>query len=117
MIHENLKLSFHGARFAKLKLEDGSQPLWSPRECMNILICQLPTNDCYFGKCSNCPGSTKLRSILENLFMDNFSDEITYNQWTQVDTCSLETIIKSTDDFVDSFVESIPKLLQHDFIA
>ncbi|KAK0169394.1 hypothetical protein PV328_012113 [Microctonus aethiopoides] len=117
LIHENFKLLFHGARLAKLKLEDGSQPLSSPRDCMNISICQLPTNDCYFGECTNCPGSTKLRSILENLFTDNFLDEVTYNQWTQVDRCSLETILKSTDDFIDLFVESIPKLLQHDFIA
>lgn len=84
---------------------------------MKIVVCQPPTNDCYFGVCTNCPGSTKLRSILENLFMDNFLDEVKYNQWTQVDRCCLETIIKSTDDFVDSFIESVPKVIQHDFIA
>lgn len=117
LIHENFKLLFYGARLEKLKLEDGSQPFSSYRDCMGIVICEPPTNDCYFGSCSDCPGSTKLRNILENLFMDNFLDDITYSQWTQVDRCSLETTIKSTEDYIDFFVEYIPKLLQHDFVA
>ncbi|CAH1107680.1 unnamed protein product [Psylliodes chrysocephalus] len=117
LIHENFKLLFHGAKLDKLKLRDDSQPLSSYRDCMKMFICQEPTENCYFGTCTHCPGSIKLRTILENLFTDNFLDELKCNQWTQVDRCSLETIIKSTDDFVDFFIESIPKVLQHDFIA
>lgn len=117
-IHENFKLLFHGAKLGKLKLNnDENQPFVSHRDCMDTVICQPPTNKCYFGECRDCPGSANLRTILENLFMDNFLDEITYNQWTQIDRCSLETIIKPADDFVDIFVEYIPKLLHHDFVA
>lgn len=117
LIHENFKLSFHGAKLDKLKCSDESQPFSSYRDCLKMVICPRPTSDCYLGTCSNCPGSTKLRRTIENIFNDNFVDEITYKQWTQVDRCSLETIVKSTDDFVDNLVESIPKFLQHDFIA
>ncbi|CAH0556525.1 unnamed protein product [Brassicogethes aeneus] len=117
LIHENFKLLFHGAKLDKLKLRDDSQPLSSYQDCMKMVICQEPTENCYFGTCTHCPGSIKLRSILENLFTDNFLDKIKCNQWTQVDRCSLETIIKSTDDYVDFFKESIPIVLQHDFIA
>lgn len=117
LIYENFKLLFDGAKLGKLKLENESQPLSSYRDCIKMFICQPPTNDCYFGKCNKCPGSTKLRNTVENFLSENFLDEITCKQWTQADRCSLETIIKSSDDFVDVLIESIPKLVQHDFVA
>lgn len=116
-IHENFKLSFHGVKLDKLKCSDESQPFSSYRDCLKIVICSQLTSDCYLGTCCNCLGLTKFRRTIENIFNDNFVDEITYKQWTQVDRCSLETIVKLTDDFVDYLVESISKFLQHDIIA
>lgn len=85
LIQENFKLLFDGAKLGKLKLENESQPLCSYRDCIKMFICQPPTNDCYFGKCNKCPGSTKLRNTVEKLLSENFLDETTCKQWTQVD--------------------------------
>ncbi|KAH0535104.1 hypothetical protein KQX54_013522 [Cotesia glomerata] len=73
------------AKLGKLKLENESQPLSSYWDCIKMFICQPQTNDCYFGKCNKCPGSTKLRNTVQNL--------------------------------LNVLIESIPKLVQHDFVA
>lgn len=44
-------------------------------------------------------------------------DEVTYKQWVTVDRCSMETIVKSTDDFIDDFLETLLKLKTHTFIS
>lgn len=47
----------------------------------------------------------------------NLIDSIVYKQWISVDRCTLETISKSADDFVDSFCEKLETLLPHSFFA
>ena len=48
---------------------------------------------------------------------DNYIDNIQYKQWVSVDRSTLETIIKSADDFVDSFCDQIRLLIPHSFVA
>jgi len=44
-------------------------------------------------------------------------DRLEYKQWTTTDRSTLETKVQSVDDFLGNFLGSIPKVLQHDFIA
>ena len=44
-------------------------------------------------------------------------NNIQYKQWVSVDRSTLETIIKSADDFVDSFCDQIRLLIPHSFVA
>ena len=48
---------------------------------------------------------------------DNLIDNIVYKQWISVDRCTLETVSKSADDFVETFCEKLENLLPHSFIA
>ena len=42
---------------------------------------------------------------------------VVYKQWVSVDQCTLETVSKSADDFVDAFCEKLQVLLPRSFIA
>ena len=44
-------------------------------------------------------------------------DSITYKQWVSVDRCNFETLTKSTEEFVETFVEQLIILKTHSFIA
>jgi len=44
-------------------------------------------------------------------------DYVQYKQWVSTDRSTLETITKTTDEFVESFCEQLKLLLTHSFIA
>ena len=54
--------------------------------------------------------------ILE-LMETNAIEYITYKQWVSVDQTTLETITKSVDDFMDSFIDKLSVLKHHSFIT
>ena len=54
---------------------------------------------------------------LWNTFDENESDEIQSKQRTTTDRSQLETIIQSIEEFVETFIEKLQMLQQHDFIA
>lgn len=54
---------------------------------------------------------------LWNTFDGNESDEIQSKQRTTTDRSQLETIIQSIEEFVETFIEKLQVLQQHDFIA
>lgn len=84
---------------------------------LKMMICENPSERCYLRSCSKCPGTDVLKHILTELFDDNNIDTITYKQWTSTDRSTLETIIKSIEEFVDTLIESLEKLLSHSFTA
>ncbi|KAK3911472.1 putative cytochrome P450 513E1 [Frankliniella fusca] len=44
-------------------------------------------------------------------------DRVVYEQWASTDRCCLETTIKDTDDYLETLIEQLKKLLQHHFIS
>jgi len=40
----------------------------------------LPSEECYFGNCSDCPGASPLIEDLESIFERKFVEEIQYRQ-------------------------------------
>lgn len=80
-------------------------------------MCAFPSSDCHFGKCSDCPGIDVLKNILDNLFDYNAIENITYKYWISNPRCSLETLVKTSSEFVDIFCNHLVSLLTHDFIA
>lgn len=55
--------------------------------------------------------------MLLKLLYENGTEEIVYKQWVTVDRNNLETFIKPYNDFVDTLVEKLEKLLPHSFIT
>ncbi|XP_038055995.1 uncharacterized protein LOC119727986 [Patiria miniata] len=87
------------------------------RDCLAAIQCNPPRTECFLDKCDECPGTSDLRDRLETYFEDNMIDQIEYKQWTTTDRSTLETKIQTVDDFLDSFMATLRKLLRHDFIA
>lgn len=85
--------------------------------CFDIILCTNPSSDCYLSKCNNCPKIDVLQNVLETIFDENNLENITYKYWVSSPRCSLETIIKSSAEFVEIFCDHIKNLLPHDFIA
>lgn len=44
-------------------------------------------------------------------------DYVTYKKWISVDRCTMETLIKKTDQFIEEFTEDVLKLKTYSFIA
>jgi len=51
------------------------------------------------------------------MFEEEVVDKVNYKQWVTVDRCALETVEKDVSDFMEVFLENVPKLNKHHFIA
>jgi hypothetical protein len=71
----------------------------------------------FFHDCSECPGPTDLENTLEHVFTDNAIENIAFKQWISTDRCELITIVKSTEEYIESLLEILLLLLCHSFIA
>ena len=105
-----------GGRIAALTAEDNI-PLKTYNHCLAQNICNPPQPACYLSACTPCPGISELKERLRSLTDDNLVDNIVHKQWVSVDRSTLETISKSSDNFVDDFCEKLEILLPHTFIA
>jgi hypothetical protein len=79
------------------------------------MICNPPQSNCFFCDCSECPAHTDVENTLEGVFTDDAIENITFKQWISRDRCELVTIVKSTEEFIDSLLEKLLLLLRHSF--
>ena len=113
-IHQNVKLMMLDAKIAELTASD-DVPLATYQHCLARIICNPPQPICYLNRYDACPGISVVKETLTRLMDTNLIDSIVYKQWISVDRCTLETISKPADDFVDSFFEKLetPSSLLH----
>lgn len=127
MIHQNFKLQFNGARLEQVFV-DGNKIFENYRDCIDMTLCPTPGEKCYLGTCEKllscdsgnqemCGDTHKLRNILLSFFDYEHIAEVQYKQWTQLERCSLATIVKDIDCFCDQFTAAIPVVKKHDYIA
>ena len=55
--------------------------------------------------------------MLERCFSEEEIEEIEFKQWTTIDCSTLQTIVQSTDEFIEGFLDKLETLRRHDFIA
>ena len=55
--------------------------------------------------------------MLERCFNEEEIEEIEFKQWTTTDRSSLQTIVQSTDKFIESFLDKLETPIRDDFIA
>lgn len=111
--HQNIKLMMENAKIGLLT----NGKLSSYKHCLARVLCNPPSIDCHLGKCPSCPGKEEVKTILEEGFEENLVEKVTFRQWISVDRCNLETLEKSTTDFIDLFCGNLSALVIHDFIA
>jgi hypothetical protein len=100
-IHQNVKLMLARLKLSQLTT-DSDAHLSSYHQCLTIMICNPPMKSCFFSECKECPGPLKVKEMLENIFEEHDTETITYKQWLKTDRSTLETIIKSSEDFLDT---------------
>jgi hypothetical protein len=71
----------------------------------------------FFRDCSECPEPTDLENTLEDVFTGNAIENITFKQWISTGRCEFVTIVKSTEELIESLLEKLLFLLRHSFIA
>jgi hypothetical protein len=69
------------------------------------MICNPPMQSCFFSECKECPGPLEVEEILENIFEENAIEIVTCKQWL-TDISTLETIIISSEDFLDTLIDN-----------
>lgn len=115
-IHQNAKLVMAQCKLPELT--NCELPIKTYKDVTSNIICKVPTSECYFANCVNCPGSDDLKVRFQEAFQLNSIENVSFKQWMQIDNkCVLETITKPTEEFLDYLFESLPKLLRHSFIA
>jgi len=112
-IHQNVKLMIAGAKL--YDLTNGSIKTY--KDCLSKIICNEPSKNCYLGNCEICPGSETLITDIAHKLEENYIDYITYRQWMYTDRSTLEIVVKSSSEFLESFSEKLTNLLKHSFIA
>lgn len=115
-IHQNVKLMLDGCKIQKIS-ENMATHIKTYRDCLQQIICDDPTVECYFNNCQNCPGTSAFMSSLQLTYEEEMIDTITYKQWVTVDRATLETMQNSVEDFLDKLSSSLTKLLTHDFLV
>lgn len=114
--HHNVKLMLEGCRIAQLT-SDLDSPITNYTDCLSLIMCPISTEKCRSGQCSLCPDTTHLQQVLQDAFDDADIDNVKYSRWLLVDRAALETLCKSTDDFIEALCTDLRVLLPHDFTA
>ena len=112
---EGSKIS-SSAEFYRLVGEDYNRPI-RHGHLIETFLCNPAQPICFFGDCNYCGDTSFLKTFLEETFESLDVDEITYKAWVTVDRTSLETITKSTEDFIVTLIENLQQLKRHGFIA
>ncbi|KAK3919732.1 Putative phosphoribosylaminoimidazole-succinocarboxamide synthase 2 [Frankliniella fusca] len=114
-IHQNVKLMMYGA-----KLHEGAKDmegLTSVSECLSMIICNVPKEECYFGTCKNCPGVSDIVEKIQLIFDLNMVSIVEYKQWVSVDRSDLITVTQDSDEYIDVFCDRLKDPVEHDFLA
>src|SRR6266516_6964473 len=106
-----MKLMFQGAKLDSL--DNG----YTYHTCLAEIQCNPPRIQCSLGECDECPGVRTLQEKLEHHFDEHMIDRIEFKQWTTTDRATLEIKVQTADEFIRTFVNCLPKVLNHDFIA
>ena len=86
------------------------------KDLMGLAICSTENKPCMFHECEKCAGKERVEKKLNELLGDS-ANEITYKQWLKTDRCSLETIVKSPDEFLEELTDKLYNLTKHHYVS
>lgn len=127
-IHQNTELMARGAGLKKRDVnlggdketdldEEDAITSVTIEDCLDLLMCDHKSDDCYVGECAKCPEPEVLAIFLSEYFERESISTVTYQQWVTVDRCTIETLVKPVDDFIDILVENLIAYKAHNFLA
>jgi len=115
-IHENVNLLIEGANLKSITA-DSQQQIKTYHDCLARMVCDIQSTNCILGLCDKCPGVTNIIEQLKNNFEEKLIDNITYKQWVTTERTSLQTLISTVDEFLQSLSNGLDKLLLHSFLV
>lgn len=104
--HQNVKLMMHAVNLKESYID-----------LLQKLVCNIENEECMLHRCSQCPQENELRNYLLELEYLQDAENVIFKQWVQTDRSSLDTLIKSVDEFVESLVQKLQNLTQHHYIS
>ncbi|KAJ1522002.1 hypothetical protein ONE63_002324 [Megalurothrips usitatus] len=111
--HQNFKLMNDAC-----DMKECNEKFLSYKDVMASVLCDPPTSDCYLKACCpKCPGLQPLRNSMLEYCDSNLIENINYEQWTSTDRCSLESLNKTSEDFIETYIDQLKILLPHHYIA
>ena len=105
--HQNPKLQLNAIGEPGLTLED----------VMGKAVCDMMNDSCMRRECQTCPGKDGVMDFLKALPSMEDRDEFRYKRWVTVDRCTLQEVVESEDEFVDTLSTAVIKLLRHHYVS
>ena len=87
------------------------------KDVLNFVTCQPAGKNCHRQLCIFCPEIAEVAKLLENNFEQHAIDHVECRQWMVNDRCNLKTVTAPAKEFFTKYVDRIPALLRHSFIA
>lgn len=116
LYHENFNLMISAAALLPMKFK--GRELKEPTDVLKCIKCEDPTKTCHLRTCSDClDDSAEIKERIIEYFDSNLIESLTYQQWTNVDRCSLETLVKPSDQFIETLMEQLDTLSPHHYIC
>ena len=86
------------------------------KDLMALAVCSIENKPCMFHECEKCPGKERIEKKLNELVWDS-GNNVTYKQLLKIGRCSLETIVKNPDDFLEELTDNLYKLTKHHYVS
>ena len=84
---------------------------------MGKAVCDMMNDSCMRRECQTCPGKDGVMDFLKALPSMEDRDEFRYKRWVTVDRCTLQEVVESEDEFVDTLSTAVIKLLRHHYVS
>ena len=110
---ESLKDKFHQSKSYQEKLQILTLSPFTTEETQHF----FSTPYCVLCMMQECPGKEGVVNPLISLEELDLSEDITYRQWMTTDRCTLLTVTKSTESFIQSLAEKVVVLTRHHHVA
>lgn len=114
--HQNVKLMLEAINLKQLS-ENYRTKLCNYRDCINMMICEGPSDNCFLDKCKKCPGVKKLKNFLGKILEDAMILEVKYALWTDTDRSSLVSVVSTVDAYIEVLCNKMLKLKSHSYVA
>jgi hypothetical protein len=81
---------------------------------MELAVCSMSSKDCMFHNCEKCPGKEKIEDHLQPYIT---TDELEFKQWVSTDRCTLVTMKRFADEFMQTLTNDIFNLTKHHYLS
>lgn len=115
-IHQNVKTMLDAIDLKQLTLNEVNR-LENYKDCLKMIMCPEPEDECFLNGCERCPGVQKFGDQLKSLLIENSIYEVKYAVWVETDRSTLLTHQETTEDFVDNLCDRLELLRPHSYIV